>query len=145
MDTQFRGVGIFELVVSWSMRGDMATPKVTDALDMAMTRRRRERVIRHSDRGSQYTSAAFRTHCVRAGIQMSMGRRGDACDNAVTESLFATLETELLDRTGFPTRNHADAAVLDYIEGFYNPHGQHSVVEYHSPIDHERSPQPPCG
>ncbi len=67
-------------VVGWSMRNDMATPLATDALDMAIGRRRPERVIHHSDRGSQYTSAAFRTRCHQAGISVSMGRRGDAYD-----------------------------------------------------------------
>ena len=67
-------------VVGWSMRDDMATPLVTDALDMAITTRRPERVIHHSDRGSQYTSAAFVARCEGAGIAMSMGRRGDAYD-----------------------------------------------------------------
>lgn len=67
-------------VVGWSMRDDMATPLVTDALDMAIGQRRPEGVIHHSDRGSQYTSAAFRTRCDQAGIKLSMGRRGDAYD-----------------------------------------------------------------
>ena len=133
-------------VVGWSMRNDLTTPLVTDALDMAIGRRRRpDRLIHHSDRGSQYTSAAFRTRCERAGIQMSMGRRGDAYDNAVAESFFATLETELLDRTSFADRNQARSEVFDYIEGFYNPHRRHSAIGYHSPLDYERSPQPACG
>ena len=67
-------------VVGWSMRNDMATPLVTDALDMAIARRRPKGVIHHSDRGSQYSSAAFRARCERAGISVSMGRRGDAYD-----------------------------------------------------------------
>ena len=67
-------------VVGWSMRDDLTTPLVTDALDMAIARRRPDRVIHHSDRGSQYTSAAFRALCERAGITVSMGRRGDAYD-----------------------------------------------------------------
>ena len=96
------------------MRDDLTTPLVTDALDMAIGRRRPQRLIHHSDRGSQYTSAAFRTRCHQAGIQVSMGRRGDAYDNAVAESFFATLETELLDRTSFPTQNHARAAIFDH-------------------------------
>ena len=132
-------------VVGWSMRNDMATPLVTDALDMALTRRQPDQLIHHSDRGSQYTSTAFRTRCERAGIQVSMGRRGDAYDNAVAESFFATLETELLDRTTFPDRDQARAAVFDYIEGFYNPHRRHSAIGYHSPLNYERSTQPPCG
>ena len=65
---------------------------------------------------------------------MSMGRRGDAYDNAVAESFFATLETELLDRTSSATRNQARSAVFDYIEGFYNPHRRHSAIGYHSPV-----------
>ena len=125
-------------VVGWSMRNDMATPLVTDALDMAITTRKPDRVIHHSDRGSQYSSNAFRTRCDQAGIAVSMGRRGDAYDNAVAESFFATLETELLDRTSFATRNQARSAVFDYIEGFYNPHRRHSAIGYHSPTDYER-------
>ena len=131
-------------VVGWSMRNDLTTPLVTDALDMALAQRTPHRVIHHSDRGSQYTSAAFRTRCEAAGVEVSMGRRGDAYDNAVAESFFATLETELLARTGFATRNQARSAVFDYIEGFYNPRRRHSAIGYHSPLDYERSTQPPC-
>ena len=72
-----------------------------------------------------------------------MGRRGDAYDNAVAESFFATLETELLDRTSFANRNQARSAVFDYIEGFYNPHRRHSTIGYHSPTDYEPSTQLP--
>ena len=103
----------------------MATPLVTDTLDMAITRQRPETVIHHSDRANQYTSAAFRTRCERAGISVSRGRQGDAYDNAVAESFFATLETELLDHTSFPNRRH-------------------SAIGHHSPKDYERRPQPPC-
>jgi putative transposase len=132
-------------VVGWSMRDNLATPLVTDALDMAIGQRKPAGVIHHSDRGSQYTSAAFRARCDRAGIEMSMGRRGDAYDNAVAESFFASLETELLARTGFANRNQARSAVFDYIEGFYNPHRRHSTIGYHSPADYERRTQLPCG
>ena len=132
-------------VVGWSMRDNLATPLVTDALDMATARRRPGRVIHHSDRGSQYTSAAFRARCDQAGIVVSMGRRGDAYDNAVAESFFASLETELLDRTSLANRNQARSAIFDYIEGFYNPNRRHSAIGYHSPADYERSPQPTCG
>lgn len=127
--------------VGWSMRDNMATPLVTDALDMAITTRRPKRLIHHSDRGSQYTSTAFGNRCRQTGIHMSMGRRGDAYDNAVAESFFATLETELLDRTSFATRDQARSEVFDYIEGFYNPTRRHSAIGYHSPADYERSTQ----
>ena len=126
-------------VVGWSMRNDLTTPLATDALDMALAQRKPDQLIHHSDRGSQYTSAAFRTRCERAGIDVSMGRRGDAYDNAVAESFFATLETELLDRTGFDTRDQARSATFDYIEGFYNPHRRHSAIGYQSPTNYERS------
>ena len=96
-------------------------------------------MIHHSDRGSQYNSNAFRARCDQAGIAVSMGRRDDAYDNAVAESFFATLETELLDRRGFANRNQARSAVFDYIEGFYNPHRRHSAIGYHSPTDYEPS------
>ena len=62
----------------------------------------------------------------------------------MAESFFATLETELLDRTSFTTRNQARSAVFDYIEGFYNPHRRHSTIGYHSPNNYERTPQQPC-
>ncbi len=130
-------------VVGWSMRNDLSTPLVTDALDMAIARRRPHRVIHHSDRGSQYSSKAFKARCDQAGIVVSIGRRGDAFDNAVAESFFATLETELLDRTNFATRDQARSAVFDYIEGFYNPHRRHSAIGYQSPTDYERSTTTP--
>ena len=131
-------------VVGWSMRDDLTTPLVTDALDAAITQRRPDGVIHHSDRGSPHTSTAFGARCHQAGISVSMGRRGDAYDNAVAESFFATLETELLDRTSFADRNQARTAVFDYIEAFYNPRRRHSAIGYHSPLDYEPSTQPAC-
>ena len=126
-------------VVGWSMRNDLTTPLVTDTLDMALGQRTPDRLIHHSDRGSQYTSTAFGNRCRQAGIAMSMGRRGDAYDNAVAESFFATLETELLHRVPFTNRTQARLKIFDYIEGFYNPHRRHSAIGYHSPTDYERS------
>ena len=117
-------------VVGWSMRSDLTTPLVTDALDMAISQRKPNRVIFHSDRGSQYSSTAFGNRCRQAGIIPSMGRRGDAYDNAVAESFFATLETELLDRNTYHTRQAARTAVFDFIEGFYNPTRRHSTLGY---------------
>ena len=89
-------------VVGWSMRDDLRSELVVDALEMAVTRRRPQPgLVHHSDRGSQYTSLAFGKTMQDAGVLPSMGRRGDAFDNAVAESFFATLETELLDRHTF--------------------------------------------
>src|SRR5216683_5194858 len=100
-------------VVGWSMRDDLRSELVVDALGMAVTRRKpRPGLVHHSDRGSQYTSLAFGKTMQQAGILPSMGRRGDAFDNAVAESFFATLETELLDRHTFRSRDQARLAVF---------------------------------
>jgi putative transposase len=121
-------------VVGWSMRDDLRSELVVDALGMALTRRRpRPGLVHHSDRGSQYTSLAFGRSVEQAGILPSMGRRGDAFDNAVAESVFATLETELLDRHSFQTRDEARLAVFTYVEGFYNPRRRHSTLGQRSP------------
>ena len=86
----------------------------------------------------QYTSLAFGRRCRQAGIAQSMGSTGDAYDNAMAESFFASLETELLDRTSFRTRADARLAVFDYIEVFYNRIRRHSALDYLSPADFER-------
>ncbi len=72
------------------------------------------------------------------GVRPSMGSVGDAYDNALCESFFATLETELLDRRRFPTQAEARLAVFDFIEGWYNPHRRHLSLDYLSPIRFER-------
>jgi putative transposase len=126
-------------VVGWSMAGHLRTELILDALDMAITRRRpADGLVHHSDRGTQYTSLAFGRRCREAGISLSMGSTGDAYDNAMAESFFASLETELLDRTTFRTRADARLAVFDYIEAFYNPHRRHSALDYLSPAEFER-------
>ena len=95
-------------------------------------------VIHHSDQGSQYTSIDFGHRCREAGVRPSMGSVGDAYDNAMCESFFATLECELLDRRRFKTQAEARMAVFDFIEGFYNPRRRHSSLGYLSPIEYER-------
>ena len=96
-------------------------------------------MIHHSDQGSQYTSIAFGKRCREAGVRPSMGSVGDAYDNAMAESFFATLECELLDRRRFKTQAEARMAVFDFIEGFYNPRRRHSSLGYLSP-DRVRAP-----
>ncbi len=121
-------------VVGWSMRDDLRSELVVDALGMALTRRRpKPGLVHHSDRGSQYTSLAFGKTIEQAGVMPSMGRRGDAFDNAVAESFFATLETELLDRHTFRSRDQARLAVFTFIEGFYNSRRRHSTLGQRSP------------
>jgi putative transposase len=112
---------------------------VLDALDMAVTQRQPRDVVHHSDHGCQYTSIAFGMRCKLAGVRPSMGTVGDACDNAMCESFFGTLEGELLDRRRFHSPAEARMAVFDYLEGFYNPRRRHSALDYKSPIEYERS------
>jgi putative transposase len=112
-------------VVGWAMGDTLCTQLVVDALDMAMWHRRpTAEVIHHSDRGAQYTSLAFGRRGREAGVVPSMGSVGDAYDNALAEAFFATLETELLMRRRFATRQAARLALFDYIEAFYSAPGQ---------------------
>jgi Integrase core domain len=111
---------------------------VLDALNMALATRRPREVIHHSDQGSQYTSIEFGRRCRDASVRPSMGSVGDAYDNAMCESFFATLECELLHRCRFETQAEARRAVFEFIEGFYNPRRRHSSIGYLSPIDYER-------
>jgi putative transposase len=128
-------------IVGWSMATSLAIQLVLDALNMALAMRRPRNVIHHSDQGSQYTSIEFGHRCRDAGVRPSMGSVGDAYDNAMCESFFATLECELLDRQRFKTQAEARSAVFTFIEGFYNPRRRHSSIGYLSPIDYERRSQ----
>lgn len=125
-------------VVGWAMALHLRTELVLAALNMALRQRRPDAVIHHSDHGCQYTAVAFGSRCRDAGVRPSMGSVGDAYDNALCESFFATLECELLDRVIFKTQAEARPAVFDFIEGFYNPQRRHSSIDYLSPMDYER-------
>jgi putative transposase len=126
-------------VIGWAMETHLRTELVLAALDMALAQRRPTEVIHHSDHGCQYTSLAFGRRCRDAGVRPSMGSVGDAYDNALCESFFATLECELLDRQRFRTQIDARLAVFDFIEGWYNPRRRHSALEYLSPMIFERT------
>jgi putative transposase len=128
-------------IVGWAMSHSLKTQLVLDALNMAIGQRRPRDVIHHSDQGSQYTSIAFGLRCKEAGVRPSMGSVGDAYDNAMCESFFATLECELLDRRKFHTKAEARMAVFEFIEGWYNPSRRHSAIGYQSPINYERCTQ----
>ena len=91
--------------------------------------------------GSQYTSLAFGRRCKKAGVRPSMGSVGDAYDNALCESFFATLECELLERRRFASQIEARMACFSFIEGFYNPTRRHSALGYRSPICYEQEMQ----
>ncbi len=132
-------------IVGWSMATTLATQLVLDALNMALMARRPRGVIHHSDQGSQYTSIEFGRRCREAGVCPSMGSVGDAYDNALCESFFATLECELLARCRFRTQAEARSAVFAFVEGFYNPRRRHSSIGYLSPIDYEHRHQVTAG
>jgi putative transposase len=126
-------------IVGWAMADHLRTALVLAALEMALWNRRPPPgVLHHSDHGCQYTAVAFGTRCQEVGIQLSMGSVGDCYDNAITESFFATLECELLDRQTFRTHGAARTAIFDYIEGFYNPQRRHAALGYLSPAAYER-------
>ena len=125
-------------VVGWSMATHLKSDLVLSAFDMAVTQRQPSGVIHHSDHGTQYTSVAFGQRCQQAGVRPSMGTVGDAYDNALCESFFASLECELLNRRAFRTQAEARMAVFRYIEGWYNPHRRHSSLDYQSPMNYER-------
>jgi putative transposase len=125
-------------VVGWSMSTDLRSQLVLDALDMALAQRKPRGVIHHSDQGCQYTSLGFGARCREAGVRPSMGSVGDAYDNALCESFFATLECELLARCRFGSQAEARRALFRFIEGWYNPRRRHSGLGYLSPIEFER-------
>jgi len=126
-------------IVGWSMAEHMKSELVTDALQMALARRSPPRgLVHHSDQGSQYVSLGFGQAARDAGIALSMGSRGDAYDNAVAESFFATLKKELIHRQSWPTRRELSTAVFEYIEAFYNRERRHSTLGMHSPAEYEK-------
>ena len=126
-------------IVGWAMAAHLRTELVMGALNMALMQRRpQDGVIHHSDRGCQYTSYAFGKRCREMGVMPSMGSVGDAYDNAMAESFFATLERELLNRRRFKTQTEARMAVFEWLEGWYNPHRRHSSLGYLSPVNYER-------
>jgi putative transposase len=132
-------------IVGWSMAVHLRTELVLDALDMAIAQRQPAvGLVHHTDHGCQYTSLSFGRRLRAAGLVASMGTVGDALDNAVAESFFATLECELLDRYDWPTRQALRTAVFDFIEVFYNRQRRHSTLDYHTPADYEHQHPSPA-
>jgi putative transposase len=129
-------------VVGWSIADHLRAELVVDALEMARLRRRPTGTIAHSDHGCQYTSWVFGQRLRAAGLMGSMGSVGDALDNAVAESFFASLQCELLDRHTWPTRAELARAMFHWIEAFYNPLRRHSTLGYLSPVDYENTTAP---
>jgi len=125
-------------VVGWSMDDNMETPLVNNALQMALhTRKPAPKLIWHTDRGSQYASDSHRELLAEHDILQSMSRKGDCWDNAVSESFFHSLKTELVHHERFKTRAEANQAIFEYIEVFYNRQRLHSTNDYMSPVNYE--------
>ena len=125
-------------VVGWAFGVQMTSDLVIAALDMALFTRKPQGVIHHSDQGSQYTSIAFGNRCKEMNVRPSMGTVGDAYDNAMAESFFATLECELIARRKWETKTKARLEIFTWIETWYNPHRRHSGLGQMSPINFEK-------
>jgi transposase InsO family protein len=125
-------------VIGWSLGSRLDRGLVLGALEMALGRRRpRPGLIHHSDRGVQYACGDCQRLLNDHGLICSMSRKGDPYDNAVAESFFKTLKVELVYRRRFRTRREAKAAIVEYIEVFYNRERQHSSLGYLSPAEYE--------
>jgi putative transposase len=127
-------------VVGWSLADHMESRLVVDALELAVQRRLPdEGLLAHSDRGSQYASEHYQRLLGKHGITCSMSRRADCWDNAPMESFFASLKKELVHGADFATKAEARAAIVEYIEVFYNNQRRHSSLGYVSPAEYEQS------
>ncbi len=125
-------------VVGWALDATLSTSLPLAALDMALQRRGPTAgLLHHSDRGCQYTSSDYRAALASVGAVASMSRKGNCWDNAVAESFFATLKTELVHRKRWATRIELRAAVFEYIESFYNRRRLHSTLGYKTPAQFE--------
>ncbi len=121
-------------IVGWSMQEHMQTELVSEALTMAIIHRRPQAgLLHHSDRGVQYASCDYRHLLDQHGIQASMSAKGDCWDNAVAESFWSTLKTELVNHEHYATRDQARQSIFEYIEVFYNRKRLHSSLGYRSP------------
>ncbi len=113
-------------IVGWAMADHMRAELVVDALEMAVARRKPiASTVMHSDQGSQYTSLIFTQRCRSAGLDVSMGSRGDCFDSAAIESFHASLKKDLINRRAWPTKAEARTAVFEYLESFYNRRRRH--------------------
>ncbi|TQV68305.1 IS3 family transposase [Exilibacterium tricleocarpae] len=126
-------------VIGWSMSDKNDTSLVQDALTMALWRRgHAKEVVVHSDQGSTYASGAYQQLLEDNQLLCSMSRKGECLDNAVAESFFGTLKTELVDHEDYRTKAQAKQSLFEYIEIFYNRKRRHSFLGYMSPEEYER-------
>jgi putative transposase len=127
-------------VVGWAMADHLRAELALDALAMALqTRRPGAGLVHHTDRGCQYTAAAYRQVLVAHGCVASMSRTGDCFDNAMAESFFATLKAEIADAQAWPGRAAARTAIFEWIEVWYNRRRRHSALGYLPPVTFEEN------
>jgi putative transposase len=125
-------------IVGWAMSEGMPTDLVSDALKMALLHRQPgQDLLHHSDRGVQYASQDYQQLLIEHGITVSMSRRGNCYDNAMMESFWATLKTELIHQQHYATPEEARQSIFEYIEVFYNRKRLHSSLGYQSPESFE--------
>jgi transposase InsO family protein len=125
-------------IVGWAMADHLQTDLASDALMMALERRRPAKgLLHHSDRGVQYASEDYQQLLSRHGMQVSMSGKGDCWDNAMMESFWATLKTELIYQAYYETHEQAKASIFEYTEVFYNRQRLHSSLGYVSPESFE--------
>jgi transposase InsO family protein len=125
-------------VIGWSLDHLLDRALPITALTMALTQRRPlSGLLHHSDRGCQYASVEYQSLLSRHGLISSMSRAGDCWDNAVVESFFATLKTELVRDTNWHTRLDARRAVVEFIEVWYNRQRRHQTLGYRTPVQYE--------
>jgi putative transposase len=126
-------------VVGWAVSDRLHKELALEALRKALVIRQPSAgLTHHVDRGSQYCSIEYQAELRKHGIRISMSGKGNCFDNAVVETFFKTLKSELVWRTVFQTRAEAKAALGRYIDGFYNPVRRHSTLDYVSPVQFER-------
>ena len=127
-------------VVGWSMNKNMDKHLVIRALLMAVYQRRpKEKVLVHSDQGSQYGSSDYLAFMKEHNLIPSMSRRGNCHDNAVAESFFATFKKRVIRKKIYPNRNEAKTEIFNFIEMFYNPQKRHSHTGGVSPANFEKA------
>jgi transposase InsO family protein len=121
-------------IVGWAITGHMRTQGGVDALSMALRHRKPpEQLMHHSDRGSQYACGDYRDLLAKHGLTASMSRPGNCYDNAVMESFFSTIKTELVNHENYATHQQARSSIFEWIEAFYNRQRRHSSLNYLSP------------
>jgi transposase InsO family protein len=125
-------------VVGYAMSARLSASLVTSALEQALTHRQPPAdVVLHSDRGSQYASEEVRSMIIAHRLVQSMSGKGNCYDNAITESFFHTLKTEMIHWERFETRDEARRKIFDYIEVWYNRQRLHSSLGYSTPVEFE--------